>query len=146
MKHNRSKNKQKGFTITESLVTMTILAVGITGISHLQVDLLRAGAVTRDRAQAITLAEKKLEELRADALSENNYTTSLSDDHPDPIENERFHLYWTITPDSLGTYAQIQVSTRWSNRQGNHEVVLNTIIPSASPALSGEPLLASTSP
>lgn len=59
------RNHNAGFTLIEVMVAVVILAVGLLGLAKFQSELTRSAAATKDRAAALALAEKKIEDLRS---------------------------------------------------------------------------------
>lgn len=59
------RDHSRGFTLIEVMIAVVILAVGLLGLAKFQSELTRSAAATKDRAAALALAEKKIEDLRA---------------------------------------------------------------------------------
>jgi type IV pilus modification protein PilV len=57
--------KIKGFTLIEVMLALLILALGILGISKLQGTLVKNSSDANQRAVAIALAQKKIDDLRS---------------------------------------------------------------------------------
>lgn len=55
---------QRGFSILELMIALTILLIGITGILTMQIISMRATAYSRHATEAAVLCEDKLEQLR----------------------------------------------------------------------------------
>ncbi len=143
---HRAAHRQCGFTIIESLITLLILAIGLAGVSRLQLELLRAAGQTRHRTEALALAEGQLEALRI-INRPSPYTAGDSGATNDiPGTNARFDLDWQITPATLGSHYRIRVTSHWQDREGSHQVALDTIIPATDPAQSARIFSSSPSP
>ncbi len=56
---------QKGFTLTEVLVSLVVLGVGLLGIAALYVEGLRAGSTSVYRVAAVSLATDMADRMRA---------------------------------------------------------------------------------
>lgn len=56
---------QRGFTLIELLVTLGITVVGLTGLLSLHLATVSGNERTADAGQALTIAQEKLEEMRA---------------------------------------------------------------------------------
>jgi type IV pilus assembly protein PilV len=68
------RNKQKGFTLLEVLVTLVISALALLGIAALQAQALRMNKGGESRAQALSLATEIIERIEANnagAMAEN---------------------------------------------------------------------------
>ncbi len=68
MINNHSINKSKGFTLLEVLIATVILAVGLLGISGLQVTGLRSNNSALMRSQATLLAYDMSDRMRSNAV------------------------------------------------------------------------------
>ncbi len=62
-----------GFTLTEVLVALVVMAVGMLGIAALYVEGLRAGRTSVYRVTAVTLAADMADRIRANPSARNNY-------------------------------------------------------------------------
>lgn len=62
---NRAGCNQKGFTLLELLVALTIFAVGLLGVAGMQLTGLRENATSQARTTAAALATGILEEIRS---------------------------------------------------------------------------------
>lgn len=60
---------QRGFTLTEVLVALVVMAVGMLGIAGLYVEGLRAGRTSIYRVAAVTLAADMADRIRANATA-----------------------------------------------------------------------------
>jgi type IV pilus assembly protein PilV len=71
----RHRNKSKGFTMVEVLVTTVVTLVALAGLATLQVLSLRAADSSLERTQATTLAAEMVERMRAnrDAALKGDY-------------------------------------------------------------------------
>ena len=82
MTSNRSLNRSGGFTLLEVLIATVILAVGLLGISGLQVTGLRSNHSALMRSQATLLAYDMSDRMRSNATSvaagDYNLPTSAS--------------------------------------------------------------------
>lgn len=138
--------RQAGFTITEALITLLILAIGLAGVSRLQRETQRGFGQAKARSEALALAEQKLETLRAVTVAapyEGNaggQTLGLSG------SNSRYDLFWRINPDVLGTSYRIRVTTRWRDQAGEQRIMLEGTVPATDPALPGQVLSSAAAP
>jgi len=69
--------RQRGFTLLELLVTLAVTVIGMAGLLALHVTTLRGNDVASRSGEAVSLAQRQLEELRAMTLTE--MTTALGE-------------------------------------------------------------------
>lgn len=80
----KTKTSQKGFTLLEVLIAMTILSVGILGIAGLAGTAVKTSSYSQAMTQANNLAQKKLE-----ALLSVDFVNLEVDDSTTPITELR---------------------------------------------------------
>jgi Tfp pilus assembly protein PilV len=136
----KTARRQCGCTLTEALVTLAILSFGVAGVTHLQLDLVRATGEGKARTEALALAQARLEQLRG---------ITRPDPYPetDAVEldihgsNSDFDLHWRIVPVAGGARYLVQVGTKWTDARGlEQEVRLDTLLPAADPAWTARTL------
>lgn len=59
------KRRMRGFTLIEALIALLVMAFGMLALVGFQTTLSGAADISRQRAEAVRLAQKKLEELRS---------------------------------------------------------------------------------
>lgn len=79
--HHHRPGRQRGFTMTEVLVTVLILAIGLLGLAGLQSASLRSNHSAMLRSQATVLAYDIVDRMRAnrDAALDGDYDIDLGD-------------------------------------------------------------------
>lgn len=105
----------KGVILIEALVAILIVALGMLGIVKLEGYLIASTGLAKARAEAMALAEDKIEETRAQ-LDED----SLIDSEPTAVTgtNATFTVSSTIT-DTLPTTAKhVDVTVSWTDERG----------------------------
>ena len=65
IKNLKQKNGQKGFTLMEVMIALSIFAVGILGVFSMQISAINSNANARRVTEDATLAMDKVEELLA---------------------------------------------------------------------------------
>lgn len=63
------QNRTRGISLLEALIALAVLAFGLLGIAKLHSDLVHSTAVAKARAEAVQLAESKIEGMRNVVLS-----------------------------------------------------------------------------
>lgn len=79
---HRSMKNNAGFGMIEILVSMLVLAIGLLGLASLQTTGLTQSSETRNRSQAILLADDMFERIRANRDSINSYVVAAAGTAP----------------------------------------------------------------
>jgi len=91
------------------LIAMTVLAMGLTSIIQLQATALDMGRQTKYRAEALRLAEKKLEELRH-VVNYNSARSWNIEDNPLQTEpGDLFRLDWEAIHHSRNNFNTLSI-------------------------------------
>lgn len=137
--------QSRGFTLIEALIAMVILASGLLAIARFQAGLVSTSGSNKARAEAIALAQEKIDAIRAynndSQLYANVYSVAydasktFSDDVatdsaiPDTAEsiagtNATFSRQWSITAGATSTAAVLQMVVSWEDpKTGNTDSV-----------------------
>jgi type IV pilus assembly protein PilV len=118
------KMNQKGFTLMEVLIALVILAVGLLGVTGMQITAIRGNHFSGNLTQATVLAQNKLEELKHLPY----YDSKLSSGQP-PQQITDSGVVYTVRYDvtALGnTMKNITATVKWVDR-GDHSATLSAI-------------------
>jgi Tfp pilus assembly protein PilV len=155
----RPHRSEAGFTLMEALIALLIMAFGMLAIAGFQTSLSRNSEVAKQRAEAVRLAQQKIEDLRSfsqlsssatgvvdyanDVVSGSDTITGGSTYNTTTYSsNTAFTRTWTVTKDGTNSYASdgsdlqkwINVSVAWTDRTGtNQSVTLNSVISRSDP-------------
>lgn len=138
------RNKEKGLTLLEILIAIAIFAAGIAVVLKFQGDLLRNLGGTQQQAEAISLAENKLNELRHYTVIESGGSGTAYQDISSGSEvitsnNTAYSVAWSVTTVADPAYKTIQVTVSWTDSTGAAQSVkLESIVGEVDPAKSGE--------
>jgi len=141
---------QSGVTLVEALVALLIMAFGMVAMVGLQGNMRRSADVAKQRSEAVRLAQRELETLRAYSVLEppdppqagvRSYAQILDPDDAratDTSSNTSFGLTRSATdPDDQGL-ASVAVRVDWMDRaNGASFVLLSSLIARADPRLGG---------
>lgn len=126
----------KGFGLIEVLLATVVLGIGLVGVAQFQGNVYKDGSLSKQRAEALVIAEKKLEELRHfSTISEyeNNFTSSL--DGIQNIENTSinrdtttFTLKAYVKPDPTGRSTDISVEVTWPDQTDSGNITDDTTV------------------
>ena len=110
---------QRGYSLIEVLVAMTVFAIASLGLAAGVTTVIRAGSVSEHVTQATILAQEKLEEFRA-------VFEPLRDGEDSPRPG--YTRSWRVTPDSPENgVTRIDVTVAWF-AEGPRSVELVTIM------------------
>jgi len=140
------KKSQKGFTLMEVMVAIVVLSIGIFAVGTMQIRAMRANQYARELTEAVTLAQKQIEEMMfwdyddarlTDGDGVDAGTAGLGNNpddrdpakqkepderHPNnPIRQEgvaqTYNLYWNVVEDSPITNTKtIAVIVTWDSK------------------------------
>lgn len=116
---------ERGFTVMEVLVALTVLLVGVGGILTLQISGLRASGYSRHAAEAAVVGEDRVELLRlapaAALASGSDVVNELGIADPEG----RYTRTWTVAVN--GKLATVEVVVSWLERGSeDHQITLRT--------------------
>lgn len=143
---------QRGVSIIEALVAFLILSMGLLAFARIQSELRFATDVSRQRAEAVRLAQENMEKLRAYIVLPANGagTTPLSFDEdivqvtaaPTTLVNVNTEFRLTRTVNTVTgdmPYKSLAVNVSWEDRRGETQsVTLNSGIARLDPTVSGK--------
>lgn len=119
----RTRASQRGFTMVEILVAMTLAAIAIIGIMVLYMAQTRAGGFSRHSTEASVLAQDRLEDLRTQpAATMTNVTESTLNERGQTVAGG---IFTRITNEALGTSAAtLKVQVTWNDDGFAHQVTV----------------------
>ena len=147
----------KGFSFVEVLVSLVILSVGLIGTGKYQGTLLKTSSDVQARSQAINIAQKKIEEIKAyenltafadikssDTLIAEAAAAGSSLDFSTTGTNTIYALDWTVMQYTNPDYVEIEVVVSWNESHGApQQIKLNSILSQSDPNNSGRLALSS---
>lgn len=120
--------RPRGFVLIEALIALLIVSIGLLAISKLEGLTLSAAGEARSRSEAVTLAQKKLEELR-NWVVESDFNTGVATGGPTTYTgtNATYSYSWTVNGSAGGSL--VQLTTTWTDRFGTPQKLdLNTLV------------------
>lgn len=156
------KNSMAGIALIEALVALLIMAFGMLALVGLQGNLRRSADLSKQRGEAVRLAQKEIESLRAysvlthadpdnpvaGVLAYTDISPLANANAGDPSSNAVFTLTRAVTPWAQAQSQQTAVRVRvgWLDRAGIAQFVLvDSIVSRADPGLSAALTIAPTS-
>jgi len=113
------RQKQRGFTMVELLISLFVLSFVLLSITSLVFSVMRSTSKSKEASVATTLMQDKLESLKNAGLSS---LTSGSDSIR--LGNIDYLRQWAISPS--GNIRTIMVMVNWNN-PGTHNVSVTTL-------------------
>lgn len=136
-------NKSRGISLLETLITMAVLSFGLVAMVKMQTYLIGHSSLAKQHAEAITLAQKQIEELRdfqqitsANAIKAYNDITDGAQNIS--ISSTDFAMNWTVTTNTNPDHKIVAVTINWTDHHNdNQNVTLTSIISKMDPAAEG---------
>lgn len=131
--HSRQQG-QTGFSLLEMLITIIVLASGLLAIASMYGAILNANTLSKQRSEAVVLAEKKLEELRGQSYASLVSATDTVTATSSSGSSANYQRSWTVTAGSGGlSYKDVGVTVTWTDSKNQSQnIVLSTRISNVS--------------
>jgi prepilin-type N-terminal cleavage/methylation domain-containing protein len=124
MKVQHSTGPNAGFTLVESMLTLTIMSMSLLALAGLQITALRGNALSRSITTAVAIAAQRIEQLKntsfANIQAEGATQVTASNLH--------FTRQVTVTNGPLPNTKSVIVFVSWQDQAKTHTVPLATII------------------
>jgi type IV pilus modification protein PilV len=110
---------QIGIGLIEVLITAIVIAIGLLAVGSLQTGFMASSSDSKTRSEALTLAERKMEELRNN-ITVNGYNALTATTTSDSITgtSTTFARGWTITGGDAPNLKNISVIVSWNSDDG----------------------------
>lgn len=120
---SRAFHDQRGTTLMESLVALTLFGLTAAAIGNLLTQEIRLQGTNGTATTAITLAERELEDLRA-----QDYGTIASRSAVNTVGGATYTLLTTVVPDSPAPFMKsITTNVTWTEAIGPQSYLLYAI-------------------
>lgn len=116
--------KEKGFTLVEVLVGMTIFAVGLLALAGLQVTSIRGNSFSNNLMQATYIAQDGFEFMKNLPLDHASLTEGNHRDGDVTVSGIVFKRSYSIIPN--GSLKTINYTVSWNDGK-DHSLALSTI-------------------
>ena len=103
----RKPKKEKGFTLLEVLIAISIFAIGILAVGTMQISAINGNASARGHTEAATWAADRIERLISVPYA------SLA--NGGPVVQGNYTIGWTVDPPVNNTRT-VRVVVRWTDR------------------------------
>jgi type IV pilus assembly protein PilV len=116
--------EERGFTLTEVLIGLIILAIGILAIAGMHITSIRGTSFSNSLTQASVIAQERLEFLKSLPLNDASLDTGDYNDLPNVgIFTKSYHADRNLNPN----YVQITYTVSWVEKGIPHSVSFRTI-------------------
>ncbi|MFG0605922.1 prepilin-type N-terminal cleavage/methylation domain-containing protein [Vibrio mimicus] len=128
------RNKQRGFSLIEVMISFVLIGVGALGLVKLQAYIEQRADFAMHSIEALNLAEQKLEWFRTRGASSANPAIPTANFATDivsgSISSGRYTLSWGVPTTALsGALKTIRIQASWKDRHGETQSVeLKTMI------------------
>lgn len=125
---------QTGFSLLEMLITIIVLASGLLAIGSMYGAILNANTLSKQRSEAVVLAEKKLEELRGQSYASLVSATDTVTAASSSGSSANYQRSWSVAAASGGlAYKDVGVTVTWTDSKNQSQnIVLSTRISNVS--------------
>ena len=115
----RELTRASGFTLIEVLVATALMVIGVLGLAGITIAVIQGNYVSGNITSATSLAQHKMEELKAQTSLANVDNCANPPDQDITSTGAAGGIYdrcWTITDSALGTdLKQIEVTVSWTH-------------------------------
>lgn len=116
--------EEKGFTLTEVLIGLIILAIGILAIAGMQITSIRGSSFSNNLTQASVIAQDRLEFFKGLPLNDAELDTGT---YPDPPDIGIFTRSYQSTRNANPNFVNIIYTVSWLEKGVTHTVSFRTI-------------------
>jgi len=116
---NKAEN-EKGFSLIEILISLTIFAVGLLAISSLQIGSINSNAKARRSVEAVSVAQEQVETLMTSVYSNVNTSGPIT-------VNNRYSIAWTVAAPVENT-KDVALAVSWPEGTETRSITINFTI------------------
>lgn len=127
----KDRVRERGFTLLEVLIAISIFSVGVLAVAAMQGTATRGNRLGNELTQATTLAQQQIEELKSSDFSSATLAPGNYNDPNNPIDETGqnggiFTRSWVIAAHT--TFSRlVTVTVAWTIGTTTHNVVLSTV-------------------
>jgi type IV pilus assembly protein PilV len=145
----RLSRRQLGLTLIETMITMAILCFGVIAIMKLQSFMVQNSTYAKQQAEAVRIAESKIEQFRGYSTINTGggmpaYDDIINGSQVVPGTNTQYTLNWAVTTNTNPANKAISVTVTWTDSNAVSQTrQFSTIISKMDPTISGSSMEAS---
>jgi type IV pilus assembly protein PilV len=119
--------KEKGFTLLEVIVAISILTIGILAVASMQISSIRGNSFAAGVTEGTTWAGDQVERLMALPYDHNDLDQAQN---PHQATEGKYTINWNVTDDTPMTNTKtINVTVTWTDHGVQKTVSLQRVIP-----------------
>ena len=132
-------NNEKGFSLIEILIAVTVFAIGILAVGKMQITAIKGNSFASVLSDATTLAQDRMEELMglsyADPLLDDangnshagiDSSNATAADHN--AVDDGYNIFWNIAPDHyISETKEIRVIITWTDKGVERKVSITSM-------------------
>ena len=118
-------NKEKGFTLLEVLIAISIFSIGILAVGTMQISAINGNASARTHTEAVTWAADRVERLMGLPYNHTDLDAA-NNPHPATEGEGVYNIVWNIT-DNVNNFKEISVTVNLAGRGGQQSISLDFI-------------------
>ena len=121
-----NRQREKGFTILEVLMAVSILTVAILTVASMQISSIRGNAFAGKVTEATTLAGRQLEILQSLPYNDTELTAGTTHSDTNPPAN--YTVAWTVTDEAIFNNTKtIDVTVAWTDHGVQRNVSMQQV-------------------
>ncbi len=119
-----------GFTLTEILVAMVVLSIGLLGITAMTISAIKTLTFSKELTMATTLAQDKMEAIQRVAFSAITSQNYPVEDYGTISDFPQFRRTVAISPGPTPTTKMLLITVSWRRKAAGqpHTVTLQTLV------------------
>ena len=124
---------EKGFTLLEVIVAISILTFGLLAVASMQMTAIRGNYNASNITEATTVAQDRLEELMGLTYGHSDLSVPVGGgvtNHPDPNPPPGYTISWDVESDNPVTNSKlITITVQWQDKGVQKQSVLTCVKP-----------------
>ena len=118
---------EKGFTILEVFIAITVLSIGILAVASMQVSAMWGNNFAGRQTEGTTIALDRMEKLMSLSYQDPDLS---SGNHIDPDPPSGYSVVWNVQDDTpLNNAKRVNVTVKWASHGAQRAVSVERIIP-----------------